>query len=237
MIRVSLRFGKELSFFLIDKYRETAFETSSYITRSAKDLIESFGVPHVEVNQIIVNGSPVGFDYLIQNGDSITVLPNLSQPVPGNRRFIADVHLKTLVRRLRMLGFDTIYDPALDDSALAERSGRESRVLLTRDRQLLMRNAVTLGMYVRSMEPEKQVIEVIKRFELAKKIRPFYRCIPCNGKITAITRGEVPPSTIPRAVMDRTELFYRCESCGNYYWKGSHVEKMIGIISEMRRDL
>lgn len=236
MIRVLLRFHSELSFFLSDKHREEAFEASFHITRSAKDLIESYGIPHVEIGMIEVNGSPVGFDYLVQNRDSIVVLPT-SGGLPGSIRFIADIHLKTLVRRLRMLGFDTAYDPAFDDRALAECSRNENRVLLTRDRQLLMRSMVTLGMYVRSIQPKQQVYEVIKRFNLYTMIRPFSRCIPCNGEISPIDKKEIEANCVPRAVFERTEQFYRCRNCGKYYWRGSHVDKMDGIISEIRQGL
>jgi uncharacterized protein len=238
VIRVTLRFHTELSFFLSKEFREKDFETSFFVTRGVKDLIESFGVPHVEVGRILVNGSPAGFEYLVQNGDFVSVLPIPTNQTPAAEpRFIADVHVKTLVRRLRMLGFDTLYDPTLDDHALAKLSGRDSRILLTRDRQLLMRNIVTYGMYVRSTQPDKQVLEVAKRYSLLEKARPFCRCIPCNGKITPIAKDELPPDAVPQAVMERTETFYRCQTCGKYYWRGSHVDKMLSIVSDIRRDL
>ena len=178
MIRVTIRFHKDLSFFLSAKARDKDVEVSFLLTRSVKDLIESFGVPHVEVDLILVNGSPVGFNYLVDDGDVIVVSP----PEPQNvTRFIVDVHLGTLARRLRMLGFDTLYDTSLDDRGLAEYSEEEDRALLSRDTQLLMRNRIACGLYVRSIHPTEQVVEVIKRFTLLERIDPFSRCISCNG--------------------------------------------------------
>ena len=181
--------------------------------------------------------SPVVFEYLVCNGDWIYVLPPLVPAPLDNPRFIADVHLKTLARRLRMLGFDTLYDRTLEDHTLAEQSKSEGRVLLSRDTQLLMRNTVTHGLYIRSTDPAKQVLEVIKRFSLLEKITPFRRCIPCNGEIVCVPKGEIPLNAIPPAVWEREDTFYRCNSCGKYYWKGSHVDRMLKTLSEIRQAL
>ena len=200
-------------------------------------MIESFGVPHVEIDLVLVNGLPVGFDYLVCNGDWVYVLPPLDPISLDIPRFIADVHIKTLARRLRMLGFDTLYSRTLADHKLAEYSKNEDRVLLSRDTQLLMRNAVTRGLYIRSTHPPEQVLEVIKRFNLLEKITPLSRCILCNGEIASIQKGEIPVNAIPPAVRERTDAFCRCNGCGKYYWKGSHVDRMLKILSEIRQAL
>ncbi len=240
MIHATIRFHKELSFFLSGTARDRDVDTSSLLSRSVKDLIESFGVPHVEVDQILVNGFPVGFDYLIQDEDVIHVSPpgpTSSRATLNTARFIVDVHLKTLARRLRMLGFDTLYDRTLEDRRLAEYSKKEDRALLSRDTQLLMRNSITRGMYVRSTHPKEQLLEVIRRFALLERIVPFYRCILCNGELSVITKSEITAGAIPPAVWERTETFYRCKSCGKYYWKGSHVDRMLEIITEIQQAL
>jgi uncharacterized protein with PIN domain len=283
-IRTTIRFHQGLHFFLSAPYRNHDIEATSILPRSVKDLIESYGVPHVEIDFIVTNGSPVGFEYLIRDGDFIRVFP-WSRPRRGGARpgrarpgrpaksngaprFIADVHLKTLVRRLRMLGFDTLYNTGWSDEILARRSEEDNRILLSRDRQLLMRNSVTRGMYIRNTDPKEQIVEVAKRFDLLDVCSPLSRCIPCNGKLTRITGdGETagPPSSattrtaahavmraitsavahaaaraaahaaIPKRVREGNREFYRCPDCRKFYWKGSHVDRMLEILDEIRR--
>ena len=252
MIDVTVTLHEDLHFFLAAPSRRRDINASFHVTRSVKDLIESLGVPHVEVDCILVNGACVGFDYLLKEGDAVSVFPpnlppestgcqeaellRLCPPDRQNPAFLADVHLKTLARLLRMLGFDTLYDSGWDDNDLACISERENRVLLSRDTRLLMRNSVTRGLYVRSTNPDKQVIEVIRRFHLADRFCPFKRCISCNGEIAGIGREDLVDDCIPPAVRSRTDHFFRCAKCGKYYWNGSHVERMTGRIEKIRRE-
>ena len=236
MIQVTVKFHTDLYFFLHESRRSQS-EVTFYVTRSVKDLIESLGVPHVEVGEILVNGAPVGFDYLLKTGDIVHVFPPNVGLSPGPKqqiRFIADVHLKSLTRSLRMLGFDTLYDPLWHDVELARISENSSRVLLSRDTQLLMRSNVSRGLYIRSTDPGKQVIEVMKRFQLIETIDPFMRCISCNGAISDVKKEELNDDAVPPGVIKRTDRFYRCETCGKYFWDGSHVERMRKKIEDIR---
>ncbi len=251
MIRVAVTFHEDLFFFLPKGSSCGTIETSFHVTRSVKDLIESAGVPHVEVDCIVINGVPAQFDHLLEDGDSIHVfgpsvpsqsidhrgetLPRLGPAPLEIPRYVADVHLKTLVRTLRMLGFDTLYNPKWEDNELAMISEREDRVLLSRDTQLLMRNNVTRGMYIRSTDPGKQVLEVIRRFHLSDRFDPLKRCISCNGEIRTITNEEAQLATIPSEIRERMDTFYRCGSCGKYYWNGTHVKRMLKRIENIRR--
>ncbi len=238
MIHVTCRFHDDLAFFLRGGTRNE-FEASFHVTRSVKDLIESFGVPHVEVGGILVNSTVAGFDYLLTDGDTIGVFPAI--PVPGEPavlvRFVADVHVKTLARYLRMLGFDTLYNRHWVDEELAQLSEKEERILLSRDTRLLMRKNVSRGMYIRSIHPRKQVIEVLRRYDLSNRIDPFVRCISCNGEIHKVEEAHIEHGSIPQRVLERTDMFFRCGTCGKYYWNGSHVEKMLNRIEDIRREL
>jgi uncharacterized protein with PIN domain len=237
VIHVTVGFHEDLEFFLS---RTPAARNSSFtfaVTRSVKDLIESLGVPHVEVAGIEVNDVPVGFDYLLNDGDFVYVHPASPSPAEGEAtRFIADVHVKTLARYLRMLGFDTLYDRGWDDVTLASISQRENRVLLSRDTRLLMRSNITRGMYVRSIHPRTQIIDVIKRYNLSGRIDPFKRCITCNGEISPVAKDALISGKVPQDVLARTNSFYRCGYCGKYYWNGTHVEKMAKRIDDIRRE-
>ena len=248
MIHCRVRFYEELNFFLPPERRKRDIENACHTTRSVKDLIESFGVPHVEVDLVLVNGSSVGFDYLVGDGDRISVYPVFERFDIANEtrlrpeplrvpRFVADVHLKTLVRRLRMLGFDTTYDPELIDPELAEISSREERTLLTRDRQLLMRTKVTRGIYVRNTDPDLQIRELVTKLDLVGKMRPFTRCITCNAVIEVIDPATLEGGDfqrIPPTVRTRCKEYGRCTGCGKVYWKGSHFQRMLEMIEAIR---
>ncbi len=251
MIHVSVCFHEALDFFISRGHESRSLEAEFHVTRSVKDLIESIGVPHVEVDCILVNGVSVRFDYLLADGDSVKVFPpgissipsekenllHLVPPDPQPVRFIADVHLKTLTRHLRMLGFDTLYDRSWDDDILAELSEQQERVLLSRDTRLLMRSNVTRGLYIRSTHPRTQIVEVINRYDLSRRIDPFKRCISCNGEITTVKREEIDTESVPAGVLNRAGSIFRCKACGKYYWNGTHVEKMQEKIDDIRRRL
>jgi uncharacterized protein len=241
MYHVTIRFYEELNYFLQPSNRKRDIEFDFTGRRSVKDLVESFGVPHVEVDLILVNGESVDFSRIVADGDRISVYPVFESldvgPVTRLRpsplrdpRFVLDVHLQKLMRRLRLLGFDVDYAPDRDDATLAGIAEREKRILLSRDRQLMMRKQVARGLYVRNTDPEKQVLEILERLDLRDRCRPFTRCIECNGMIESVAAdgpgfadiaGLVPPG-----VYSWCREYYRCAGCGRLYWKGSHYEKL-----------
>ncbi|MCU0847639.1 MAG: Mut7-C ubiquitin/RNAse domain-containing protein [Spirochaetes bacterium] len=243
MYRILIRFYEELNDFLPRDRRKTDIEFTFPGRRSAKDLIESFGVPHVEVDLILVNGESVDFGYIIQNGDRISVYPVFeSFPVKNvtrlrdlplrNPRFVLDVHLRKLARRLRLLGFDADFTDGRGDSELAEISEREGRILLTRDRRLLMRRNVSRGICIRSTDPWIQTDEVLDRLRLRDECRPFTRCIECNGLIDEIPKNGSDKTIrpyVPEGVLSWCDEYFRCSGCGKIYWKGSHYEKLKSI--------
>ena len=248
MERVTIRFYEELNDFLPEDRRKRDFEVEFELPRSVKDLIESLGAPHVEVDLILINGLSVGFDHLVSDGDRISVYPVFEsldigavthlRPEPlREMRFILDVHLCTLARRLRMLGFDTVWENGAEDEELASRSIREKRILLTRDLGLLKRGAVTHGLFVRAIDPDLQTREVVERLDLQSKIAPFTRCIRCNGRILPIddldSVRDALESSVPPGVRAWCTEYHRCESCGRYYWEGSHYQRMIDMISRL----
>ena len=94
------RFHDELNDFFATERRDTEFPHSFLLPASIKDLIEAFGVPHPEVELILVNGVPVDFSYLVQNGDRVRVYPvSASQPV------ISVVQLRPQLQVFGFVGF------------------------------------------------------------------------------------------------------------------------------------
>jgi len=233
---VQFRFYEELNDFLPREKRKTAFTFYYKGNPSIKDSIEAAGVPHTEVDLIVVNGESVGFDYHLRDGDYIAVYPVFEgidiSPIVKLRAeplrrssFVCDVHLGKCAALLRMLGFDTIYRNDYDDSAIVHISVKQGRIILTRDRRMLHIRDVTHGYCVRSQKPAEQAGEVIRRFDLHKQIKPFIRCMACNGIIKPVEKQDILTQLEPKTARYYNE-FYRCESCNRVYWKGSHYEAM-----------
>ncbi|PKL39989.1 MAG: twitching motility protein PilT [Spirochaetae bacterium HGW-Spirochaetae-1] len=244
MYGVTIRFYEELNDFLDRSQRKIDIPFTFTGRRSIKDLIESFGIPHVEVDLILVNGESVDFDRIVEDGDRISVYPVFERlnirsatrlrPHPLRQvRFVLDVHLRKLARRLRLLGFDVDYEAGRDDDELAFISDRDSRLLLTRDRQLLMRKIVDRGLYVRNTDSEKQVREVLDRLDIRDLCRPFSRCLECNGPMAVFDYEEnrdVLERHVPPGVLEWCREYYRCGQCGKLYWKGSHYDRLEQVI-------
>jgi hypothetical protein len=239
----SFRFYAELNDFLPLARRQNAFTHYFELSASVKDMIEALGVPHTEVDLILVNGRSVDFAYLVQNGDQISVYPVFEaidisplvrvRPRPLREpRFILDVHLGRLANYLRMLGFDTLYRNDYPDEELAAISGNEGRILLTRDRGLLKRSIVTHGYCLRTTNSRQQLAEVLRRFDLFKSIQPFRRCLRCNGLLEPVDKTAIS-EYLPPKIRQEYDEFRRCQDCNQVYWKGSHYDRMQEFIERV----
>jgi uncharacterized protein with PIN domain len=240
MLVAHFRFYAELNDFLPPERRFTEFAYSFLDVAPVKDRIESFGVPHVEVDLILVNGQSVDFGYRVQDGDRISVYPVFEafdiagltrlRPEPlRDPRFVLDVHLGRLTAYLRMLGFDTLYQNQWTDERLAEISQIEHRILLTRDVGLLKRGSVTHGYYVRATQRRRQLSEVVGRFDLGRLAKPFSRCLRCNALLVRADKNQVRDQ-LPVQVALLHDEFLRCPDCGRAYWKGGHFRRMRQLI-------
>lgn len=235
MAQADFRFYAELNYFLPPSRRLVSFAHIFEARPSIKDMIEAQGVPHTEVDRILVNGESVDFCYIVQDGDRISVYPVSDTDITQSSRvrpkpllvprFVLDVHLGKLATSLRMLGFDTLYRNDYADEELAHISSTEERILLTRDRGVLMRSVVTHGYYVRETDPQQQVVEVLRRFNLFGSVAPFQRCLRCNGLLSPVSK-ETIIDQLPPQIKQEVDEFHRCIDCGQIYWKGSHYERM-----------
>lgn len=228
MVTASFRFHDELNDFLAPKRRGQAFSVPCARRATTKHMIEALGVPHTEVARILVNGEPVGFDRILEAGDAVAVYPHrdVRDVVPtGATRFVADAHLGGLAHLLRMLGFDTLYDNHFHDDDIIALAERDGRIVLTRDRELLKRRAVTRGCYVHALKSGDQLREVVTRFALAPRARPFTRCLHCNAPLRPVEKAGVL-DRLPPKVRELYERFSACDQCGRVYWEGSHFRNM-----------
>lgn len=241
---VEFRFYAELNDFLSPDRRQQSFKYTFHGNPSVKDTIEAIGVPHTEVDVILVDDQSVDFDYLLRGGERVAVYPTFERydvsPVTRLRpaplrvsRFVVDVHLGSLARNLRLLGFDTTWERDLADETIIEIAGDEQRIILTRDKGILKNGRVTHGYWVRNTDPLEQLEEVIRAIDLADNIDPYTRCMECNGELQSVKR-----SAVARAVPLQVFLVYRdfkqCRSCKRVYWKGSHLKRLDKIIEKAR---
>lgn len=240
------RFYEELNDFLSRDKRKRPFLYTFTGKPAIKDAIEGIGVPHPEVDLIVVNGESVGFDYHLEDGDHVSVYPVFEsldispvvrlRPSPlRETRFVLDGHLGKLARLLRMLGFDSLYETDFEDSEIVQISAEEKRVILTRDVELLKANAVTHGYWVRTISPNEQVREVLERFDLFSQVHPFRRCMLCNNPITRVGK-ETVLQDLPDKVRELHDEFYRCAGCRKVYWKGSHYHDMMSQIQRLSNE-
>ncbi|MBB3061809.1 Mut7-C RNAse domain-containing protein [Microbulbifer rhizosphaerae] len=243
MASVTFRFYRELNDFLPRHRRQRAFVREYVPTDSVKDAIENVGVPHTEVDLVLVNGKSVDFAYRLRDGDRVSVYPVFEaldisdvtrlRPRPLRvTRFVLDCHLGRLAGYLRMLGFDSLFRGDYHDDTLLRISVEQRRILLTRDLELLKRKQLRRGYYVRATRPRQQLAEVVQRLQLERKALPFSRCIACNGLLAEVSKGAVEP-LLPENTRRYFHEFFQCGDCRRVYWKGSHFERMQLLVQEV----
>lgn len=225
------QFDRDLRSLLQCTNVEGAFDLRFNGPQSAKHLIESVGIPHTEIGEVWVASVSVSTGYIVQDQDHVDVLATPPGWVsPDEPRFVIDGHLGRLASQLRMLGLDCLYQNDNSDRSLARISVEDRRILLTRDRRLLMHKSITHGYLLRSLDPPEQLSEVLNRYALRKWIRPFQRCIRCNHLLEVVQK---------ESVIDRLEPLTRlyfddfriCPACKQIYWKGSHFDRMQKLIA------
>jgi len=242
---VRLNVDGDLDFFLGARTRGGKAERHLSEKTSVKDVIESFGIPHPEVDLILVNGKAVDFAYPLTSDTEMDLYPPGIQSSHSRekhlqahtiRAFVADGHLGKLVRDLRLVGIDVSYDPMAEDRQLVEIASRSDRALLTRDRRLLMHAAVQHGYYLRSQNPLEQTIEVLQRFDLGSVLSPFSRCLRCNALLEPAEKENVIGQLEPLTKIYYDE-FRRCTGCAQVYWSGSHFTKLQKRLEQIRSEL
>ena len=243
MAVATLRFYEELNDFLPRAARKRDLRIPFDPPAPARHLVETAGVPHTEIEILLLNGESVDLEVPVRDGDRLAAYPEVvcfdvaplvrlrAEPL-REPRFVADAHLGRLARDLRILGFDTLHANDLGDGALAREAAGGGRILLTRDRQLLMRREVMRGCYLRAARPEEQLAYVVRRLQLCRLVRPFTRCSACNAAVAPSGR-EAVARDVPDGVLHRYDLFWRCPGCGRVYWQGSHWRAMAGRIARL----
>jgi uncharacterized protein with PIN domain/sulfur carrier protein ThiS len=228
-------FDPELQPLLIRDLRGEPFDLRFQGPQSVKHLIESLHIPHTEIGVLSANGDAIGLDYIVHDGDRIEVRPVAPEVLTEEPHFVIDGHLGRLASHLRMLGLDCLYEHDYEDEELVRVSVEQERILLTRDRLLLMHKIITQGYLLRSLDSTEQLYEVVERYQLVKWVSPFQRCMNCNHPLEAVEK-----ETVLEKLEPLTKKYYHdfklCPACDQVYWKGSHYERMLELIEEISRN-
>jgi len=239
------RFYEELNDFLLPERRKVAFDYRFDKSPSIKDAIEALGVPHTEVDLILVNSEAVSFDYKLQDRDRVSVYPkfeaidisemNKLRPAPlRDPKFILDVHLGKLAKLMRMLGLDCLYETNFADDTIIRLAQQQDRIILTRDKGILKHKVVTHGHYVRATDPQLQLIEICRHFDLQDQLKPFTRCLKCNSELKPIDKQKILHQ-LDEQTKQYYDDFYFCGTCQKIYWQGSHYDNMQTTIDKLNK--
>ncbi|MFD8969447.1 Mut7-C RNAse domain-containing protein [Streptomyces sp. NPDC059568] len=233
---IQISFASELRLFVAAERRQgrTAVVTDGKSTLG--HAVESLGVPLTEVGALLVDGREVPVAHIPAAGETVEVRAvSRPQRVPdAPLRFLLDVHLGTLARRLRLLGVDAAYESEdLGDPALATLSATERRVMLSRDRGLLRRREIWAGAYVYSDRPDDQLRDVLERF--APVLAPWTRCTACNGELGPADKDSVQEQ-LEHGTQRSYDVFAQCRTCGRVYWRGAHHARLAAIVEEAVRE-
>lgn len=247
MISVTFRFFGNLNDFLPKARRNSIIAQQMPAHAAVKHPIEALGVPHPEVDAVLVDRQPVDFSYQLQDGNHVDVYPfevvhllravlPLRPPLPSPVTFVADAHLGQLACYLRLFGFDTRYRNDYDDPQLAEIAATQHRILLTRDRGLLKHRIVVHGYCVRETDPRRQLVSVLRRYQLAEQIQLWQRCTRCNGLLQPVEKSAILDRLQPKT-RRYYDTFQQCDACGQIYWQGSHFERMAAFVQTVLASL
>ena len=243
MPEATFRFYEELNDFLPKQRRKADFKAPFKGKRSIKDMIEALGVPHTEIDLILVNGNSVDFNYILQDQDRVSVYPvfeslnikNVTRlrKIPLRRnKFIADINLGDIVKYMRVLGFDLYYDPLLSTRKIIEISKRENRVILTKSRKLLKFKEVSHGIFIRHGTATEQIRRIIDYLDIKDNIKPFTRCILCNTLLNIVAKEKIL-DRIPPKTKEFCDEYVQCPSCDKIYWKGTHFIHMKKVVRQI----
>jgi uncharacterized protein with PIN domain len=226
-----VRVAESLRFLLSPGSRDSDLAVPVDGVSSLVHIVESLGVPRTEIGEVRVAGRPSPVQSRPRPGDLIEVLPVRRPQRLADPRFVLDVHLGALARRMRLLGIDSAYRNDATDPQLVAQANTQRRVLLTQDRGLLRRRALTAGAYVRGSRPDEQLVDVLDRFW--PPLVPWTRCPACNTILEPVPKREIAHLLQP-GTRRSYEEFSRCPGCGRVYWRGAHAERINGIVAQAR---
>lgn len=242
--KAEFRFYQELNEHLKHSFRKKKFTVKFKGKPSVKNVIESIGVPHSEIDLILINGKSVDFNYQMIGGEKVSVYPVFEsfdvssaqrlRPKPLRiPKFVVDVNLGKLATKLRLLGFDTLFQNNFDDNEIIQIAAEQNRTILTRDKAMLTNSLITHAYWIRNDSPRIQLEEVVKRLQLSGQLNPFTRCTVCNSELSTASAEECEKK-LPEDTIKYYDTFWKCVNCGKLYWRGSHYKHIQKIIKKLQ---
>nr|WP_226920869.1 Mut7-C ubiquitin/RNAse domain-containing protein [Georgenia subflava] len=232
---VRLRFAEPLRLFLPARLRAAGMVDVDHEPGTPlRHVVPAAGVPLTEVGILRADGESVGADHRPRPGAVVDVADVVRPQPVAAWRFILDVHLGALARRMRLLGLDVAWSADAEDDALAARAVDETRVLLTQDHGLLRRRVLApdedrraRAAHVRGSAATEQIRDVLDRF--APPLAPFTRCTACGGALVPTSKDSVAHLLEPGTLRTYDE-FVRCLGCGRPYWHGAHAARLVAMV-------
>ena len=176
-----------------------------------------------------ISGVSVILDIVKLSCDSIILLV-------VDLKFLADGMLGKLARWLRILGHDVTYFRSVDDKNLIKSAKSESRILLTRDQELVQQ-AINKGLnifFVKGTENGEILADLANWFGFNLEIEiSVSRCPKCNMSIRLVSKESVLQE-IPELTALNYNEFWKCIGCGQIYWKGGHWKLIKKTLEEAK---
>lgn len=150
-------------------------------------------------------------------------------------KFVADVMLGKLARWLRLIGYDTVYNPKLATKELIKIANEENRIFITRSKRVAVEFGAKNFYIVKAEKFKEQLSEVIKNLNLDIEKNLFSRCSICNTEIIKVEKSSVI-ALIPEETAKSFDEFYQCPKCGKIYWDGSHTTRIMKFLNEIKNE-
>lgn len=155
--------------------------------------------------------------------------------------FIVDAMLGKIARKLRIFGFDTVYDNNIDDTDIVDSLKYCGRIVLTNDR-VLFRRCKKKGIDTILTDKRTEVENLVTIFrsldiESISSQKVPHLCTCCNGLLDTIVDKNLIKEQIPDRLLNSKNVFYQCRKCNKIYWIGSHMERIDFLIKEINTQL
>ena len=146
--------------------------------------------------------------------------------------FAAEKTLGRLTKWLRLLGFDTRYEPELAEKKIIE-TLEKNRILLTRTQRIQNQFASRQLIFVESDHLAQQLNQIFRELDLkASQTRPFSRCLQCNTPIVIVEKASIL-GQVPDYIFETHDRFQKCPECDRIFWPGSHTRRSLEKIRQL----
>lgn len=150
--------------------------------------------------------------------------------------FIVDAMLGKIAKKLRLLGYDSLYSCNIEDEELLRIAKEENRILITKD-LLLSEKAKKQQIDTIQITKNDEIDQFLQIVEMADLEEctingSSSRCPVCNGELKITEKNSVF-GKIPTGVFEKMNKFWTCIKCGKIYWEGTHIKNLQKFTREL----